>query len=90
MYIFVNSKCGVEAAEAAEELSTPRVPSDEVADLESPVDDKQPFLQHMHPPRSHMHMPGCPSFVCPCALLFSGASESVYLKPEALQPSWLG
>jgi len=63
MYIFVNSKCGVEAAEAAEELSTPRVPSDEVADLEWPVDDKQPFLQHMHAPRSHMHMPGCPSFV---------------------------
>jgi hypothetical protein len=72
MYIFVNCKCAVEAAEAAEELST-LGPSDEEADLEWPVDDKQPFVQHMHAPDLTCN-------ACLCALLFSGASESVYLE----------
>ena len=58
----------MEAAEAAEEPSTPS-PSDELADLEWEVDDKEAFVQHMHAPDdqiSHMRMPGCPSSVSVC------------------------
>jgi hypothetical protein len=45
---------------------------------------KQAFAQHMRCSRS----PTCICLAAP-ALLLSGASESVYLKPEALRPSWL-
>lgn len=94
LYIFVNCKCAVETGDCGGTLHS-QTSSDELADLDSGVGRgqwmiKQPFVQHMHAPdRPHAYA-WLPPVLCLCALLFSGASESVYLKPEALQPSWLG
>jgi len=71
MYIFVNCKCAVEAAEAAEEVSMhSQWWGSRSGFWEWAVDDKH-LCNTCMLQIPHMHMPGCPSFIYAFVHFFS-------------------